>query len=99
MTIEISQKQFKSLQDKHEWINQMRLRFCVRDQFPETKKMIHSDGTLNQEYFQPPEGIVLTEPQPRTWTDSERKLLIQGIQEYGIGQFRKISQTLLPAWV
>jgi hypothetical protein len=31
-------------------INEIRLKFCVRDEFPITKNMIHSDGTLNQEY-------------------------------------------------
>jgi len=31
-------------------INELRLKFCVRDEFPITKNMIHSDGTLNQEY-------------------------------------------------
>jgi len=30
-------------------INELRLKFCVRDEFPITKNMIHSDGTLNQE--------------------------------------------------
>lgn len=31
-------------------INEIRLKFCVRDEFPITKNMIHPDGTLNQEY-------------------------------------------------
>ncbi|KAF9916648.1 hypothetical protein FBU30_001232, partial [Linnemannia zychae] len=29
-------------------INEIRLKFCVRDEFPITKNMIHPDGTLNQ---------------------------------------------------
>ena len=35
-------------------INEIRLKFCVRDEFPITKNMIHPDGTLNQEYVSPP---------------------------------------------
>ena len=31
-------------------VNDLRKKFCVRDEFPITKNMIHSDGTLNQEY-------------------------------------------------
>lgn len=30
-------------------VNEIRLKFCVRDEFPITKNMIHPDGTLNQE--------------------------------------------------
>jgi hypothetical protein len=99
MTVEISKKTFTNLQEKQAWIIQMRLSFCVRQEFPETKQIIHSDGSLNQEYFQPPKGMVLQEPQSRSWTDQNRLLLIQGIEEHGIGQFRKISQQYLPDWV
>ncbi|KAJ3323485.1 hypothetical protein HDV06_001762 [Boothiomyces sp. JEL0866] len=81
-----------------DWIKQTRLLFCKRNEFPETKNMINSDGTLNQEYFQPPKGMVLTEPIVRQWTEKQKALLIQGISEHGIGQFRRISQSLLPEW-
>lgn len=30
-------------------VNEIRLKFCVREEFPITKNMIHPDGTLNQE--------------------------------------------------
>jgi hypothetical protein len=90
---------FQNTQEKQEWIKHMRLQFCVRKEFPETQNIIHPDGTLNQEYFQPPKGMILTEPQTRAWTEKQRQLLIQGISKHGIGQFRKISQDLLPEWV
>lgn len=83
---------------QHEWIKQMRLKFCVRSEFPVTKNIIFEDGSLNQEYFQPPKGTVLVD-KVRTWTPKCRELLIKGIGEFGIGQFRKISNTYLSEWV
>jgi hypothetical protein len=38
-------------------------------------------------------------PQERKWTEKERELLIQGIEKHGIGNFRVISEELLPEWV
>ncbi|KAF9336337.1 hypothetical protein BG006_008955 [Podila minutissima] len=77
-------------------INEIRLKFCVRDEFPITKNMIHPDGTLNQDYFRPPKGAKAEVA--RKWTDKERELLIKGIEKYGIGHFREISEEFLPAW-
>ncbi|KAF9194122.1 hypothetical protein BGZ51_001101 [Haplosporangium sp. Z 767] len=77
-------------------INELRLKFCVRDEFPITKNMIHSDGTLNQDYFRPPKGAKAEVA--RKWTDKERELLIKGIEKYGIGHFREISEEFLPSW-
>ncbi|KAG0239450.1 hypothetical protein BGX31_002788 [Mortierella sp. GBA43] len=78
-------------------INEIRLKFCVREEFPITKNMIHSDGTLNQDYFRPPKGARIESS--RKWTDKERELLIKGIEKYGIGHFRQISEELLPTWI
>ncbi|KAJ1959006.1 hypothetical protein H4R35_007682, partial [Dimargaris xerosporica] len=84
---------------KKEWINQMRLKFCRRPEFEITHNIIHDDGTLNQGYFRPPKGALRpSQDQARKWTDQERDLLVQGIEQYGIGHFREISETLLPAW-
>ncbi|KAG9327251.1 hypothetical protein KVV02_002704 [Mortierella alpina] len=77
-------------------INELRLKFCVRDEFPITKNMIHSDGTLNQDYFRPPKGAKAEVA--RKWTDKERELLIKGIEKHGIGHFREISEEFLPLW-
>ncbi|KAF9384613.1 Alpha subunit of the F1 sector of mitochondrial F1F0 ATP synthase, partial [Podila verticillata] len=77
-------------------INELRLKFCVRDEFPITKNMIHPDGTLNQDYFRPPKGAKAEVA--RKWTDKERELLIKGIEKHGIGHFREISEEFLPAW-
>ncbi|ORX56334.1 hypothetical protein DM01DRAFT_1382592 [Hesseltinella vesiculosa] len=52
-TVDLSPEQLR-LQEKQAWINQMRLKFCVREEFEITKNMIHPDGTLNQDYFKPP---------------------------------------------
>ncbi|KAF9092816.1 hypothetical protein BGX29_010276 [Mortierella sp. GBA35] len=77
-------------------INEIRLKFCVRDEFPITKNMIHPDGTLNQDYFRPPKGAKAEVA--RKWTEKERELLIKGIEKHGIGHFREISEEFLPAW-
>ncbi|KAF9545019.1 hypothetical protein EC957_011516 [Mortierella hygrophila] len=77
-------------------INEIRLKFCVRDEFPITKNMIHPDGTLNQDYFRPPKGAKAEVA--RKWTEKERELLIKGIEKHGIGHFREISEEFLSAW-
>ncbi|KAF9395308.1 hypothetical protein BGX21_009985 [Mortierella sp. AD011] len=77
-------------------INEIRLKFCVRDEFPITKNMIHPDGTLNQDYFRPPKGAKAEAA--RKWTEKERELLIKGIEKHGIGHFREISEEFLPSW-
>ncbi|CAO3625226.1 unnamed protein product [Cunninghamella blakesleeana] len=86
----------KKVKEKHDWVNYMRLKFCVRPDFDVTKNMIHADGTLNQDYFRPPKDQKVEEP--RKWTDVERQLLIEGIEKYGIGSFGQISKELLPKW-
>ncbi|KAG0369497.1 hypothetical protein BC939DRAFT_409283 [Gamsiella multidivaricata] len=77
-------------------INELRLKFCVRDEFPITKNMIHPDGTLNQDYFRPPKGAKAEVA--RKWTEKERELLIKGIGKHGIGHFREIAEEFLPSW-
>ncbi|KAF9982084.1 hypothetical protein BGZ65_003252 [Modicella reniformis] len=77
-------------------INELRLKFCIRDEFPITKNMIHPDGTLNQDYFRPPKGARMESV--RKWTDKERELLIRGIERIGIGHFREIAEEYLPSW-
>ncbi|KND04239.1 uncharacterized protein SPPG_01670 [Spizellomyces punctatus DAOM BR117] len=84
--------------EKREWVKRMRIMFCVREEFEVTKSIIHEDGTLNQDYFRPPKGTQLSNEPVKKWTDKERTLLIQGIQTYGIGHFREISEALLPDW-
>ncbi|CAG8545884.1 6097_t:CDS:2 [Ambispora leptoticha] len=84
---------------KQEWVKRMRIKFCVQPEFEITKNMIHPDGTLNQAYFRPTQGAILSQSNgQRKWTEKERSLLIQGIAKYGIGHFREISDNLLPDW-
>ncbi|KAJ1965411.1 hypothetical protein IWQ62_002672 [Dispira parvispora] len=84
---------------KKEWVKQMRLQFSIRPEFEITQNIIHSDGTLNQDYFRPPKDAPRPGQEPvRKWTERERALLIEGIGLYGIGHFREISEKLLPAW-
>jgi hypothetical protein len=35
----------------------------------------------------------------RKWSDKERVLLIKGIEKYGIGHYKEISDEFLPDWV
>eukprot|EP00842_Homolaphlyctis_polyrhiza_P000706 jgi/Hompol1/1636/HPOL_005679-RA len=71
----------------------MRLQFCVRSDYEATRRMIHPDGSLNQE-----QGATLQTESARVWKDTERALLIKGISMFGIGHFREISENLLPDW-
>ncbi|RKP10155.1 hypothetical protein THASP1DRAFT_8833, partial [Thamnocephalis sphaerospora] len=87
----------EQLAERQRWIQQMRLQFCVRSEFEQTRHLVHEDGTLNQAYFRPDPALFQPTTE-RRWTDKERQLLIQGIGKHGIGHFREISEELLPAW-
>ncbi|KAJ2028085.1 hypothetical protein GGI01_000977 [Coemansia sp. RSA 376] len=81
---------------KQEWVKTMRLRFSRRPEFPDTHGIVDDEGMLNQEYFQPPKDAL---PQTeRKWGDEEKRKLLEGIERYGIGHFREISDSLLPDW-
>ncbi|KAI8318854.1 hypothetical protein GQ54DRAFT_320868 [Martensiomyces pterosporus] len=82
--------------NKQEWVRQMRLQFSRRPEFPETQSMIDDEGMLNQEYFQPPADAPPSKE--RKWGDDEKRKLLEGIETYGIGHFREISENLLPEW-
>ncbi|KAJ3160818.1 hypothetical protein HDU86_008178 [Geranomyces michiganensis] len=84
--------------EKQDWVKKMRLMFCVREDLEITKNIIHPDGTLNQDYFRPPKGSRLQNEEVKKWTDKERDLLVKGIEVYGIGHFREISDAYLPEW-
>ncbi|KAJ2612789.1 hypothetical protein H4S08_002540 [Coemansia sp. RSA 1365] len=81
---------------KQEWIRTMRQQFSRRPEFPETHEMIDDEGALNQEYFQPPKDAHPSVE--RKWGDEEKRKLLEGIEKYGIGHFREISESLLPKW-
>ncbi|CAG8492446.1 6121_t:CDS:2 [Funneliformis mosseae] len=86
----------EKLKIKQAWIKRMRLKFSVRPEFGITQNILHLDGSLNQDYFRPPKGSI---PQiQRKWTDKERVLLIKGVEKYGIGHYKEISDELLPDW-
>jgi len=42
-------KPARVLDARQQRINELRLKFCIREEFPITRNMIHSDGSLNQE--------------------------------------------------
>ncbi|KAJ2489358.1 hypothetical protein IWW37_004036 [Coemansia sp. RSA 2050] len=81
---------------KQEWVKAMRLRFSRRPEFPDTHGIVDDEGMLNQEYFQPPKDAL--PPTERKWGDEERRKLLEGIEKYGVGHFREISDNLLPDW-
>ncbi|KAK3816570.1 MAG: hypothetical protein J3Q66DRAFT_199828 [Benniella sp.] len=89
-------KPARVLDARQQRINELRLKFCIREEFPITRNMIHPDGSLNQDYFRPPKGARVDAA--RKWTDKERELLVKGIQKYGIGHFRDIADDFLPSW-
>ncbi|CAO3608403.1 unnamed protein product [Cunninghamella echinulata] len=85
----------KLVKEKQAWVNEMRLKFCIRPDFEVTKNMIKADGTLNQDYFRPTKGDIV---EARKWTEVEKQLLIDGIEKHGIGHFGEISKESLPKW-
>lgn len=52
---------------------------------------------IGSRYFRP--KIEAFDKEERLWTDVEKNLLIQGIEKYGIGNWKTISQELLKEWV
>ncbi|CAG8822649.1 4350_t:CDS:2, partial [Dentiscutata erythropus] len=54
----LSTEHFEFLKTKQEWVKHMRLKFCIRPEFEITQNILHSDGTLNQDYFRPPKGSI-----------------------------------------
>lgn len=47
-------------------------------------------------YFKPKHQNIVKE---KKWTDKERRLLIKGIQKYGIGNWKQIREEFLSEWV
>ncbi|KAJ3226581.1 hypothetical protein HK099_004608 [Clydaea vesicula] len=85
--------------EKLNFIKMMRLKFCIRPDFEITKNIIFEDGSLNQDYFRPKKNSIMKqEGEQRKWLDSHRLLLIKGIEKWGIGHFREISDEFLPDW-
>ncbi|PVU89366.1 hypothetical protein BB561_005400 [Smittium simulii] len=80
---------------KNVWVNEMRKTFCIRPNFNETANIIDQEGNLKQEYFSQFQEI---EEEERKWGAEEREKLILGIEKYGIGHFREISEEFLPLW-
>ncbi|KAL0145810.1 Homeodomain-like DNA binding domain-containing transcription factor [Mucor lusitanicus] len=70
---------------RQKWAIFMRNQFSVRAEFPSTESILKANGRLNQD-------------EERAWTDVERDLLIQGIQQYGIGNWNDIRKELLNEW-
>lgn len=52
---------------------------------------------IRTRYFRP--KVEPQQSEERAWTDVERDLLIQGIQQYGIGNWNDIRKELLNEWV
>ncbi|PVV00715.1 hypothetical protein BB560_004891 [Smittium megazygosporum] len=87
-------KEYNYVKLKNIWVNEMRKSFCIREQFSETSDIIDEEGNLNQQYF----GRFKDESVDRSWGTSESEKLVSGIETFGIGHFREISDQLLPDW-
>lgn len=95
-TINLDVDHFENQEQKYRWIIEMRRKFSIRKEFKSTQNIIHPDGSLNQAYFN--SSDLIFEEQKKFWNLESKQLLLRGINEYGIGQFRKISNDLLPEW-
>jgi len=71
-----------------EWANKMR-------QLVSPAEALNEDGSLNQDFFKPKKVLFVTE---KKWGDEQHELLYKGIEEYGIGEWGKICDALLPKW-
>jgi len=79
--------QSAEMQSKIEWAVHMRRKFTPSE-------MLNEDGSLNHEYFKPKQNFVKL----RKWTDRERKLLMRGIEKYGIGNWQPMRTEFLSEW-
>ena len=79
---------------KQERVRTLRKAFCIRKEFPETKIIIDSEGNLNKAYFS-----LKVDIEEHKWTPADHKVLIEGIQLFGVGRFADIQRELLPKWV
>mmetsp|Transcript_29249 Transcript_29249/g.75342 ORF Transcript_29249/g.75342 Transcript_29249/m.75342 type:complete len:150 (-) Transcript_29249:1546-1995(-) len=57
-------------------------------------EMLTEDGEINQEYFRPKRAL----HRNQEWSESDDDLLLQGIAQYGVGEWKLISDELLPLW-
>ncbi|CBK24541.2 uncharacterized protein [Blastocystis hominis] len=74
----------KKFVSREEWRKEMRKTFCKKD-------MIDEEGNLVKEYFHL--------KKLKTWTLAEEKLLIEGIQKYGVGEWERIRRDFLSDWI
>ncbi len=83
----------ETLEDKakQEWATKMRLKFTPSE-------MLLPDGSLNKEYFKVTVKYVTKENQ-RKWGEKEKKLLTEGIEKHGVGNWGAIQKEFLPKWV
>lgn len=57
--------------------------------------MLALDGSIRQEFFKPEKVVILDD---KKWGPAEKDLLYKGLEKYGVGKWRDISQTFLPRW-
>mmetsp|Transcript_25891 Transcript_25891/g.49223 ORF Transcript_25891/g.49223 Transcript_25891/m.49223 type:complete len:157 (+) Transcript_25891:117-587(+) len=59
------------------------------------KGSINEEGSIIQDFFKPQKVMFVQE---KTWGIEEKEKLYQGIEEYGVGEWNKVKEALLPKW-
>ncbi|KAK9828761.1 hypothetical protein WJX72_001961 [[Myrmecia] bisecta] len=71
-----------------DWVRSMRRQFSPLE-------MLNPDGSIHQDFFKPKRVVLVDD---KKWGQAERDLLYKGIEKYGIGKWREMSEELLPKW-
>ena len=79
----MAENQFMPRDEK--WVKHMRTKLCP----PE---MVDQDGNFEEVYFKPRMRNNME------WTEKEEKLLIEGVVEFGVGQWMQIRRSKLREW-
>lgn len=75
-------------QERIEYATQMRQLFSPPG-------MLHQDGSIIQEFFRPKKVVTLAD---KKWGDAEREQLYKGLEKYGVGKWRQMSDDMLKGW-
>ena len=57
--------------------------------------MLNEDCTIKQDFFKPKKVVI---QQDRRWGDAEKEKLLEGLEKYGVGDWKTIVSKLLPKW-
>jgi hypothetical protein len=57
--------------------------------------MLNEDCTIKQDFFKPKKVVI---QQDRRWGVAEKAKLLEGLEKYGVGDWKTMTSKLLPKW-